>query len=352
MDAPRARAATVLDEITATCDPRARKDTSTVNALSLFCVRYNSTSTRIITVTPTTADDHRNIFFAALDIVNAALGVNFQAPLQDYSYNPQVISILAREELPYSVTSIKNIIKIRMEPGSGCNTSRFYHPYGLSRIITPPGLFIRAAGNRALFTTISTNMIETSLIANEVLNPMQAIYPAGPNNSSATYVWQPLMYGIVNGGVNEMSDNVTVNVSNVDIAPGVPFTLAPASTVWVRNNAANQESIVRFTCLEYIQTATGWDAYPEMRSDIGLVYSYHDEQWHELRSYMCREKGLPGHRAPPKVMNDPEHVLSLYMLARLCECYLAHRPTLNFVFQAPNRAGNNRAQAFNRMAAI
>nr|AZJ37604.1 VP7 [Skunk River virus] len=352
MDAPRARAATVLEEITATCDPRARKDTSMVNALSLFCVRYNSTSSNVITVTPTTALDHRNVFFAALDVVCAALGINFQAPLQDYSYNPQVISILAREELPYSVNAIKNVIKIRTGPGAGCNTTRFYHPYAIVQAMTPGGLFLRAEGNRPMFTVTSTTQIETSLLPGEVLNPMQFIFPQGADNTSATFVWHPVMYGIVNGGVNEETNNLTVNVSNVDVRPGVAFTLAPASTVWVRNNSPNQDAVCRFSCLEYFRTVTGWDVYPEMKSDLAMVYSYHDESWHELRSYLCGEMGLPRHRAPPRVMNQADQVLAIYLIARLCECYLSHRPALTFIFQLPNRQGNNRAQAFNRMAAI
>ncbi|BBE08040.1 VP7 [Sathuvachari virus] len=351
MDAPRARATTVLDEITATCDPRARKDTSTVNALSLFCVRYNSTSTNIISITPTTPQDHRNIFFAALDIVNAALGVNFQAPLQDYAYNPQVISILAREELPYSVNSIKNVIKIRTGPGAGCNTLRCYHPYGTTAAMTPSGLFLRAQNNRPLFTVTGSSQIEISMLAGEVLNPMQAIYPQGPQNTSATYVWHPMLFGIENAAVNEMTNNITVNVSNVDVAPGVAFTLAPASAIFVRNNSPNQEGLVRFTCLEYFQALSGWDIYPEMKSDLALIYSYHDEMWHELRSYLCAEKGLPRHRAPPRAMTDPDEVLAIYLIARLCECYLAHRPILIFAFQMPNRQGNQN-QIFNRMAAV
>ncbi|AEE98375.1 VP7 [Umatilla virus] len=351
MESARARALSLLEQLATLGDPRNQRDLNAVSGLTLFLTKYNATCDRLLTLTPSTQEEHRVCFLAALDIVGAILGINLSGILHNYVPNAQVIAHLAREDLPYSTQAYRNVLRILNETSGHSNSSRLYDPYDDRAQLVPPGMFFRQNAQAQHFAYTSSREMSVAVMAGETIDISQTIRPSMIGATQYCFSWAPyhLFYSYA-GQVTRQQPRLNVEINRRDAAVGIQHMAAPNSVVTI-TNTGNAASLVQFTVHWYTKIQAGWDVYPGYKSDCAAVYTYQDAIWSHIRSNICGMKGLPGNRLPINPPGNEDHVFTMAVLARLFEVYTCHRPV---VAQAVNRVGGPGLynQAVQNMGAI
>nr|UBB38836.1 VP7 [Wongorr virus]UBB38845.1 VP7 [Wongorr virus]UBB38848.1 VP7 [Wongorr virus] len=343
MESARARALSLLEAISTLSNPRNRRDSTTINGLVLFTARYNATGERVMTITPSTQEEHTNTFLAALDIACAVLNVNLAGIYQGYVPNTQVIAILAREELPFTNDDFRVIQRIDNEVENGTNTMRFSDPYDDAEEFVPPGVFFKVG--REHFAYCDARTLSVALERAERVDASRAVRPNFPDVTQFVFSWAPYRYMIRQAGaVAQGSRNISVTRDGMNVLPGRQTFATPRTDIFIQNNDMLNDGLVAVTIHSFTRARASFDVYPGYRSDCAAVYTYQDAEWHALRSRVCADKGLPETHMPHLPPNDPESIFTLAVLSRLYDCYACHRPTLRPVLPAPGGPGvRNRA---------
>ncbi|AGT51061.1 VP7 protein [Corriparta virus] len=353
MDAVRARALSLLESLASINDPRNSRDLGSINGLALFCTKYNATSERVLTITPSTQDEHTTCFFAALDIISAVTGIGFMNRYNGYTPNAQVISILAREDMPYTISDYRMALRIRHEVQAGSNYTRFTAPYPENQTVVPPGYFNRAAGAGHVAYPVTYNTIEVPMNGGERHDYTRHIRPGAAGLTRYVISWRG--YLRFTGHNNAMVDgSVNLRVLKNAATPlraGELHEITPNQTLTIHNTNANLPAIVSITCHEYSVAGHTNHVYPGMEADLAAVYSYLDADWHALRTYIMVESNLPPHHPPIEAIDTEEQVLAIALTGRLYDVYIAHQPRLIAVAAQGRGRQGRQAAIVNAMGA-
>ncbi|QCQ85372.1 VP7 [CHeRI orbivirus 3-3] len=327
MEGIYARAFCYLECLGSNRDPRARRTYVPSDGFAQFVTRFNTTSDRPITQTPSTPEEHRACFYAALDLVIAALGLNFNYALPGYSPNVQVLSILARDDLPYSTQAYIRALRIINEPGSGQSTRRFYTPWLDVNFIYPPATPYRTPNDDPQPMAISSNAMEVTLYVNEDVEISDIVMPNFDDVVNACFVWYTLShYRGAGGALIEGSQMCTLMVGEREIDSGIEFIVPAGAQIRVANQSAVNTGMIHIEMKWFTRAQPTEDIYDTMRLDMAASYSYHTEHWYNLRTYLLRVMGLPPHVMPTEPIRAPNRVLTYALISRLQDAYVAHSP--------------------------
>ncbi|QCQ85342.1 VP7 [CHeRI orbivirus 1] len=326
MEGIYARAFCYLECLSSNRDPRARRTFQPSDGFALFVTRFNATTDRPITQTPSTPEEHRACFYAALDLLVAALGINFNYALPGYTPNVQVLSILARDDLPYTMEAYVRASRIINEPGAG-QVRRFRTPWPDVNFIYPPATPYRTANDEPQPMAISSNAMEVTLYVNEDIEISDILMPNYDDVVDACIVWYTLShYRGAGGALIEGSQMCTLMVGDREVEAGVEVVIAAGTQIRVANQSAVHTGMVHMEVKWFTRAQPGKDIYDTMRVDMAASYSFHSEQWYDLRTYILRIMGLPPHNPPQEPVRIPNRILTYALLSRLQNAYVAHSP--------------------------
>ncbi|QCQ85352.1 VP7 [CHeRI orbivirus 2-1] len=326
MEGIYARAFSYLECLASNRDPRGRRTYPVLDGFPLFVTRFNSTSDRPITQTPSTVEEHRNCFYAALDLVVAALGINFTYPLPNYTPNVQVLSIIAREDLPYSAGAYIRAGRIINEPGAG-QARRFYTPWPDINFLYPPATPYRTANDEPQPMAVASNAMEVTLYQNEEVEVSDIIMPNYDDCINACVVWYTLShYRGAGGALIEGSNMCTLMVGEREMEAGVELIIPAGSQIRVANRSAVNSGMIHMEIKWFTRAQPSEDLYDTYRVDCAACYSFHTMGWYDLRTYLLRVMGLPPHAAPLEPIRTPQGILAYALISRLQDVYTAHSP--------------------------
>nr|WBV80518.1 VP7 [Yonaguni orbivirus] len=322
-------------------DPRARRSYAPSDGFALFVTRFNATTDRPITQTPSTVEEHRACFYAALDLVIAALGVNFNFRLPNYPPNVQVLSILAREDLPYTTEAFTRSSRILNETTAGQSTRRFTLPWPDVSYLYPPATPYRTDDDEPQPMAIGPQDMEVTLNVNEDIEITDIVMPNYPDVVSACIVWYTLShYRLHAGALIEGSRLCTLMLGDEEVEAGTELIVPAGTAIRVANNSAVNTGIIHITLKWFTRAQPGEHIYDTMSVDIDACYSFHSEEWFELRSFLLRAVGLPTHAPPLEPVRVPNRILAIALISRLQNAYVAHSPIdLRAIQDANGQAG-------------
>ncbi|AXS78005.1 VP7 [Guangxi orbivirus] len=308
-------------------DPRARRTYIPSDGFPLFVTRFNSTTDRPITQTPSTIEEHRNCFYAGLDLLIAALGVNFNYNLPDYTPNVQVLSLLAREDLPYSTHAYIRAQRIVNEPAAGQSTRRFYTPWPDVNFIYPPATPYRTGADEPQPMCTGPQSMEVTLNANEDLEITNTVMPNYPDVVDTCITWYTLSHFRGAGGaLIEGSQLCNLMIGEDEVEAGTEIVVSADAQIRVANQSAVNAGMVHIDVRWFTRAQPSEDIYDTMRVDIASSYSFHSQQWYDLRTYLLRVMGLPAHMPTTEPIRNPQRILTLALISRLLDIYVAHSP--------------------------
>ncbi|UYE91503.1 major core protein [Mono Lake orbivirus] len=335
MDAYNARALSVLEGLTLAADPRAHRDPVSETTLSIFIMRFNSTTTRPIMGTPMTREARRNNFYAAVDVVYAALGVTTQFPMPGYVQNPQTLAILARDEIPYTPTTLRRVQRIRICTEGASSVREERYPFTHYDMLVTAGSEIpvgAAGGPRAYI--VSYNTMQVHVAAQQTLDVTDLITPNANDWVAMEFTWHIQADGPGANAIIAYARDLELYVDEDELEPGRPFRLTPNMRVDLTNRENLTLGTAIFVVHRYWVSAPPAVIYDSMEADILAVYTFRDDFWHRFRSDVCARVGLPATHYPLDPVTDPRQVLTIAMLSRLFDVYCAltpdvHIPALN-----------------------
>ncbi|AKP24092.1 major core protein [Chenuda virus] len=343
MDAYNARALSVLEGLALAADPRAHRDPVSETTLSIFMMRFNSTTTRPIVGAPTTREARRNNFYAALDVAYAALGITSQFLMPGYVQNPQTLAILARDEIPYTPSTFRRVQRIRICSEGACTFREEYFPYqnytmltGRAMPINPP-----ADGGPRCYL-VDPNTVQVHVEPEQTIAVTDVVVPTAPNWVAAELAWYIQTNGPGANAAEGYAQDVDVYVNDRRLPAGLPYRLNPGDRVELTNHDDFNLGTAMFFIRRYWSAAPPQVIYDSMEADICAVYIYHDRTWHRLRSYICTQVGLPPTYYPSEATQEPRRVLTIAILSRLFDVYCALSPEIHL--PAPEVAPGDLAQ--------
>nr|ATW68813.1 major core protein [Okhotskiy virus] len=330
MDAYTARALSVLEGLAISGDPRSHRDPTTEATMSIFAMRFNSTTSRPVIGTPTTREARRNNFYAAVDVAFATLNITSTFVMPGYIQNPQTLAILARDEIPYTPSTFRRVQRIRICTNDHSNVREERYAYSHYEAVTSPGVVLPApagGGPRCYAISATTLQIHIDAMQNEVLTPL--IFPDQDDVIMAEFIWQRLANGIDNNAVMNMGTNVELLRDNAAVEGGTPFMATPRDHVVLASYEPVNLCTIHLTCTRYWVTAPPRVVYDSMEADILAVYTYRDEFWDALRSYVLQALGMPAHHYPTRPVTEFRQNLAIAILSRLFDVYCAMAPEIN-----------------------
>ncbi|AAW28774.1 VP7 [Yunnan orbivirus] len=339
MEGIYARAFCYLECLASNRDPRARRTFQPSDGFALFVTRFNATTDRPISQTPSTQDEHRSCFYAGLDLVLGALGINFNYNLPGYTPNVQILSILARDDLPYTSEAYVRASRIINEPGAGQSTRHFTLPWPDVKFLYPPATPYRTAADEPQPMAVGAQDMEVTLVPAEELEITETVMPNYPDVINACIIWYTLShYRGPGGALIEGSDTCQLTIDDEEVEAGVELIVPVGSPIRVINSSAVNTGIIHITVKWFTRAQPSDDLYDTMRVDIGASYSYHDQQWYDLRSYLLRQMDIPPNVPPNEPIRVANRILALALVSRLQNAYVAHSP-MNL--QAPQNLNIN-----------
>nr|QNH88369.1 VP7 [Peruvian horse sickness virus] len=322
-----ARTFCYLECLASNRDPRARRTFLPSDGFPLFVTRFNATTNRPITQTPSTPEEHRACFYAALDLLIGATGINFNYRLPEYSPNVQVLSILARDDLPYTSEAFIRATRITNETAAGQSTRRFNLPWPDVNFIYPPATPYRTVDDQPQPMVIGPQDMEVTLNVNEDVEITDIVMPNYPDVINTCFVWYTLShYRGAAGALVEGSQQCSVTAGDEEAESGVEIIVPAGTAIRVSNTSAVNAGMIHFNIRWFTRAQPSEDLYDTMRVDFAASYSFHSEQWYNLRSYLLRLIGLPPHIPPNDPIRVPNRVLMLALISRLQDVYVAHSP--------------------------
>nr|AYM94278.1 intermediate capsid protein VP7 [Kemerovo virus] len=330
MDAYTARALSVLEGLAISGDPRSHRDPTTEATMSIFAMRFNSTTSRPVIGTPTTREARRNNFYAAVDVAFATLNITSTFVMPGYIQNPQTLAILARDEIPYTPSTFRRVQRIRVCSSDYSNVREEFHPYAHHEAITTPGVILPApAGGGVACYAISTHTLQIHL------DPMQAaplagiIFPDREDVIMAEFTWQRLANAIDNNAVVDQGTEIELSVEGAVMRAGTPFTATSRNHIMLTSYEPVDTCTAHITCHRYWVTSPPRVVYDSMEADILAVYTYKDDFWDALRGYVLQTLGMPMHHYPLRPVTEFRQNLAIAILSRLFDVYCAMSPEIN-----------------------
>nr|P35935.1 RecName: Full=Core protein VP7 [Broadhaven virus] len=322
MDAYTARALSVLEGLAISGDPRSHRDPTTEATMSIFAMRFNSTTSRPVMGRPQRGK--RGVITSTpqrCGIRDLEHHVAFVMP--GYIQNPQTLAILARDEIPYTPSTFRRVqryVSARMIIQM-CERNDMLTPH--YEAVTSPGVVLPApagGGPRCYAISATTLQIHIDPMQNEVLTPL--IFPDQEDVIMAEFIWQRLANGIDNNAVMNMGTNVELLRDNAAVEGGTPFMATPRGIHVV---LASYEPVnlctIHLTCTRYWVTGPPRVVYDSMEADILAVYTYRDGFWDALRSYVLQALGMPAHHYPTRPVTEFRQNLAIAILSRLFDVY-------------------------------
>nr|BAV16924.1 VP7 [Muko virus] len=330
MDAYTARALSVLEGLAISGDPRSHRDPTTEATMSIFAMRFNSTTSRPVIGTPTTREARRNNFYAAVDVTFATLNITSTFVMPGYIQNPQTLAILARDEIPYTPSTFRRVQRIRVCTSDYSNVREEYHPYTTHGAVTTPGILLPPPqnGNIACYA-ISPSSLQIQLEPMQTAPLANLIFPDREDVIMAEFTWQRVANGIQNNAVVDLGTEVELEVEGATKTAGVPFTATGRNQINLTSHEPIDRCVAQITCHRFWVTSPPRIVYDSMEADILAVYTYKDDFWDALRSYVLQTLGMPAHHYPLYPVTEFRQNLAIAILSRLFDVYCAMSPEIN-----------------------
>nr|QWF36640.1 inner capsid protein [Mudumu virus] len=329
MEFPHARALSLLEQMVSLSDPKARRDITLSTGLATFANLYNCNSERWITLTPTTRQEHTNIFLCALDIVCAVLNINMSNILGEYAPNPQTIAYLSKETVGYSGSAAIIASKIQSARQRHSASEKYKDPYYTVGRYFPDGFFYRDPNEAFYAGYVNHRTAMMAVMPNEQVDVTQYVMPEVPGTTySQISFGNYAMFSIQPGDFAFGSNNYTVLLSGSPINSGIKHTVSRRDTINIINNSQQRRLLLKFTVHHYHIARPNYDAYPTYRADLASTYSYISHQWHHIRSHVLRSMNLPPVCPPDQSPIEPVRILTIALLGRLADVYTTHSPEI------------------------
>lgn len=290
-------------------------------------------------MSPSTPEDHRALFYAALDIACAVMNIQYGGELEDYVQNFEVIALLTRPTIAYTTVAYEVANAIRVNSVQPTAVPGYKDPFARAPNVHVSGLAVLGANNAPAIRIVDSRRFELVLDAAQ-----QHIMPGFPIQGYQDHiwvraVWRPIVRGIQNNGqLIDLSNGLNITVEGAVWPPGQIRVIGRVQAVGAANNGA-VVGIASFEVLEYARARAGVDATLTARADINSMWTYGDERWQDVRMNLLQALDIGTTYPPYQPAWDAKYATAYAVIGRLFRVYAAHG-----LIAGPGQGGLNAAR--------